>query len=67
MTELAAKLKMPLARTALYFTPRHSEACDRGTFIWDMGVDAKAYADDLDELFYEIVPEMRPRVQLVNA
>ncbi len=66
MTGLAEKLNMPLANTALYFTPRHSEACDRGTFIWNMGAEAKAYAGDLDELFFEILPETRPQNQVVN-
>ncbi len=66
MKELAGKLNMPLANTALYFTPRHSEACDRGTFIWNMGAEAKAYVADLDELFFEILPETRPQNHVVN-
>ena len=66
MKELAGKLNMPLANTALYFTPRHSEACDRGSFIWNMGAEAKAYVADLDELFFEILPETRPQHHVVN-
>ena len=60
MIELAEKLQMPLARTALYFTPRHPEACDHGTFIWKVN-EARVFAADLDELFYEILPETRPK------
>lgn len=56
MIELAEKLQMPLAQTALYFTPRHPEACDRGTFVWNVK-EAAAFAHDLDELFTEILPE----------
>lgn len=67
MQELAEKLKMPLASTALYFTPRHSDACDNGTFIWNMGREAKDFASDLDDLFYELLPDTRPQRQLVNA
>lgn len=65
MVELAEQLKMPLAKSALYFTPRHPEACDNSTFIWNMN-DAKTYAQDLDELFYEILPETRPK-KIANA
>ena len=65
MVELARQLKMPLTRSSLYFTPRHPEACDSSTFIWNMS-DAKAYAADVDELFYEVLPETRPK-KLVNA
>ena len=65
MVELAEQLNMPLAKSALYFTPRHPEACDNSTFIWNMS-DAKSYARDVDELFYEILPETRPK-KLANA
>ena len=64
MRELAAKLNLPLAKSALYFTPRHTDACDNGTFIWKMGLEAEQFAEDLDELFYEILPETIPRNQL---
>lgn len=67
MQELARKLKMPLAATALYFTPRHAEACDRGTFVWKMGPEAASFARDIDELFYELLPELRPQKELANA
>ena len=64
MRDLAAKLNLPLAKSALYFTPRHTDACDNGTFIWNMGLEAEQFAEDLDELFYEILPETIPRNQL---
>ena len=67
MTELAQKLNMPLAQTALYFTPRHTDACDNGTFIWNMGTEAKSFAADIDDLFFEILPETQPEKQLANA
>jgi hypothetical protein len=67
MSELAEKLKMPLTETALYFTPRHAEACDDGTFVWKMGAEASTFAEDLDDLFYEILPETRPAKKIVNS
>ena len=60
-------LRCTLAQTALYFTPRHSDACDMGTFRLDRWVPMqKRLRADLDELFYEILPETRPQSQLVN-
>jgi cellulose biosynthesis protein BcsQ len=67
MKELAAKLGLPLTESALYFTPRHSEACDLGTFVWCMGAEARSYAADLDQLFFEILPEVDQRIHIVNS
>jgi chromosome partitioning protein len=66
MKELAGKLGLPLTKSALYFTPRHSEACDRGTFVWCMGAEANSYAADLDQLFSEILPEVKQQLHVVN-
>ena len=66
MFELAEKLRLPMAQTPIFFTPRHPDACDARTFVWDMGAEAKSFAADLDELFYEILPETQPK-KLVNV
>ena len=58
MKELATKLELPLTNSALYFTPRHSEACDRGTFVWNLGPEAISFSNDLNDLFLEVLPDV---------
>jgi len=54
MKQLAEKLKMPLAQAMISRSERHVDACDEGTFVWDLGNEAARYADDLENLFAEL-------------
>ena len=67
MKDLANKLDMPLSNTTISRSERHVEACDAGTFVWNMGRDAQRYADELDALFREILVQQQTELQIANT
>ena len=60
MQLLAADLQLPLATTPVYLSEFHPQACYYDTFVWNMGTKACELANDLDQLFYELLPETVP-------
>lgn len=61
MTDAAAALGLPLARTALTLRQVYADAPGQGTVVWRMGARGRDAAAEVDALFAEILPDARRR------
>jgi chromosome partitioning protein len=57
MIAAAEALDLPLAKTALTLRQIYADAPGQGQVVWDMGVRAREAADEIDQLFRELLPE----------
>lgn len=57
MKEASAALSLPLADTAITLKQIYADAPGQGTVVWHMGTRAKPAADEIGQLFREILPD----------
>ena len=58
MREAAESLNLKLAETSITLRQAYADAPGQATFVWDMGYPAKDAADEIDQLFCELLPEI---------
>jgi chromosome partitioning protein len=57
MKDAAAALNLPLASGALILRQIYADAPGQGAVVWNMGTRARVAADEVDQIFGEILPE----------
>ena len=57
MEDAAAELKLPRARTPIILRQVYADAPGQGTVVWHMGARAQEAADEIRQLFREIMQE----------
>ncbi len=57
MKAAAATLKIPLASTPITLRQAYADAPGQATFVWNMGAQARTAAEEIDQLFSELLPE----------
>lgn len=57
MREAASTLKLSLSETPVTLRQAYADAPGQATFVWNMGYNAKDAAEEIDQLFQEILPE----------
>ena len=57
MKDAAAALNLPLAYGALILRQIYADAPGQGAVVWNMGTRARVAADEVDQIFREILPE----------
>ena len=58
MSEAADSLNLALARTPLTLRQAYADAPGQSTFVWHMGYQARDAAEEIDELFRELLPNI---------
>jgi chromosome partitioning protein len=58
MKDAAAALQLPLASKAMILRQIYADAPGQGAVVWNMGSRARDAANEVDELFREILPEV---------
>jgi len=58
MKDAASALSLPLAAKAMILRQIYADAPGQGAVVWNMGSRARDAADEVDELFREILPEV---------
>ena len=58
MKDAAAALDLPLASRALILRQIYADAPGQGTVVWNMGSRAREAADEVDQIFREILPDV---------
>ena len=56
MKDAAAALNLPLASGALTLRQIYADAPGQGAVVWNMGTRARVAADEVDQIFREILP-----------
>ena len=59
MKDAAAQLALPLADTPMVLRQIYADAPGQGAVVWKMGTRAQEAAQEVDQLFSEILPEAR--------
>jgi chromosome partitioning protein len=59
MKEAAAALKLPLASQSMILRQIYADAPGQGRVVWQMGSRAQEAAREVDELFREILPQVK--------
>jgi chromosome partitioning protein len=59
MKEAAAALDLPLASQAMILRQIYADAPGQGAVVWSLGARASEAANEVDQLFTEILPEAR--------
>ncbi len=57
MRDAASNLKLSLSETAITLRQSYADAPGQATFVWNMGYSARDAAEEIDQLFQEILPE----------
>jgi chromosome partitioning protein len=57
MKDAAAALNLPLADTAMILRQIYADAPGQGQVVWNMGSRAREAAEEIDQLFREILPD----------
>lgn len=57
MREAAAALQLQLAETPVTLRQAYADAPGQSTFVWNMGAGARDAAEEIDQLFRELLPE----------
>jgi len=57
MKEAAAALNLPLASRAMTLRQIYADAPGQGAVVWNMGSRAREAADEVDQIFREILPD----------
>jgi chromosome partitioning protein len=56
MKDAAAALSLPLANKAMILRQIYADAPGQGKVVWNMGARARDAAEEVDELFRELLP-----------
>jgi chromosome partitioning protein len=59
MKDAAAALELPLASRAMILRQIYADAPGQGAVVWDLGSRAQEAAQEVDQLFREILPQAR--------
>jgi chromosome partitioning protein len=63
MKEAAAALNLPLASRAMILRQIYADAPGQGAVVWKLGSRAREAAEEVDQIFSEILPDaVRRRV-----
>jgi chromosome partitioning protein len=57
MKEAAAALNLPLATRAMTLRQIYADAPGQGAVVWNMGARAREAAEEVDQIFREILPD----------
>lgn len=57
MKEAAAALHLPLAKTAMTLRQIYADAPGQGAVVWNLGARAREAAEEVNQLFREILPD----------
>ncbi|QDT53881.1 MinD/ParA/CobQ/CobA-like protein [Caulifigura coniformis] len=57
MKDAAAALKLPLAKSAMTLRQIYADAPGQAKVVWQMGSRAKEAADEVQQIFHEILPK----------
>ena len=57
MKEAAAALNLPLAARAMTLRQIYADAPGQGAVVWNMGSRAREAAEEVDQIFREILPD----------
>ena len=57
MKDAAAALDLPLASTAMILRQIYADAPGQGAVVWNLGSRAEEAAEEVDQLFREILPD----------
>jgi chromosome partitioning protein len=57
MREAAKALQLSLVETPITLRQAYADAPGQATFVWKMGYSARDAAEEIDQLFRELVPE----------
>ncbi|MEW4569508.1 ParA family protein [Tautonia sp. JC769] len=57
MMDAAAALNLPLANKSLVLRQVYADAPGQGSVVWNLGARAQEAADEVDQLFREILPD----------
>ncbi|MBY0373501.1 MAG: hypothetical protein K2Q23_05870, partial [Bryobacteraceae bacterium] len=57
MMDAAAALNLPLADRALILRQVYADAPGQGSVVWNLGARAQEAAQEVDQLFREILPD----------
>jgi chromosome partitioning protein len=57
MKDAAAALNLPLASGALTLRQIYADAPGQGSVVWNMGTRARVAAEEVDQIFRDILPE----------
>lgn len=57
MREAASALELQLAETPVTLRQAYADAPGQSTFVWKMGASARDAAEEIDQLFRELLPE----------
>ena len=58
MREAAAGLGLKIAETAVTLRQAYADAPGQATFVWNMGYAARGAAEEIEQLFQELFPEI---------
>ena len=58
MRDAAGTLGLKLAETPITLRQAYADAPGQATFVWNMGYAAKGAAEEIDQLFQELFPEI---------
>jgi chromosome partitioning protein len=58
MKDAAAALKLPMASKSMVLRQIYADAPGQGAVVWQMGARARDAAQEIDDLFREILPEV---------
>jgi chromosome partitioning protein len=68
MKEAAAALNLPLASRAMILRQIYADAPGQGAVVWNMGSRARDAAEEVDQIFSEILPDaVKRRVSRVSS
>ena len=67
MTDAAAALELPLAKTALTLKQIYADAPGQGTVVWRMGARGREAAQEMAALFREVLPDAVRRTATTRA
>lgn len=61
MKKAAAKLDLPLAKTAVVLRQIYADAPGQGLLVWEYGAKGREAGDEIRSLFRELFPERKPK------
>jgi len=66
MRDAASTLGLKLAETPITLRQAYADAPGQATFVWNMGYAAKGAAEEIDQLFQELFPEITAKCSSDN-
>jgi chromosome partitioning protein len=67
MKKAAAKLDLPLAKTAVVLRQIYADAPGQGLLVWEFGARGREAGDEIRSLFRELLPERKARAKPASA